>query len=206
MMVTVRPATAIRLVRYFNSATRMESAGVNLAWLGINATGRDLVWLVVQFNKFVFFRCADNHFDFTKTGCKSCGCSVEGSASNTPQCDPVTGICLCKDNVEGRQCKECKPGYFNLDLDNEFGCTPCFCYGHSSECKSAPGAFISSLSGPFELLRFQAIPGTWSSRRLPKGRKNGGRRTTSNDRTKSNTSQSVKVLECNRMEMSPFTL
>lgn len=54
MMVTVRPATAIRLARYFNSATRMESAGVNLAWLGINATGRDLVWLVVQFNKFVF--------------------------------------------------------------------------------------------------------------------------------------------------------
>ncbi|KAI5735373.1 hypothetical protein M8J77_017507 [Diaphorina citri] len=84
-------------------------------------------------------RCDVNHYDFGEAGCKSCECNPAGSVKNTPNCDSVKGQCECKDNVEGAQCRSCKPGYFNLDLDNEFGCTPCFCYGHSSVCRSAIG-------------------------------------------------------------------
>lgn len=72
-------------------------------------------------------------------GCKACGCVTAGSRDNEASCDPATGVCLCKLHVEGQQCDQCKPGYFNLDEDNEFGCTPCFCYGHSSICSSADG-------------------------------------------------------------------
>ncbi|KAH1010863.1 hypothetical protein HUJ05_005101 [Dendroctonus ponderosae] len=89
-------------------------------------------------------KCGENYYDFSKSGCKSCECSQEGSAFNSPNCHPESGVCVCKDNVEGKQCMECKPGFFNLDLDNEFGCTPCFCYGHSSQCRSAMGIGVQS--------------------------------------------------------------
>lgn len=84
-------------------------------------------------------RCEANHYDFGNEGCKNCGCTPAGSINNKPTCDPHSGTCYCKENVEGKRCKECKFGYFNLDLENEFGCTPCFCYGHSSECMPATG-------------------------------------------------------------------
>ncbi|XP_058793265.1 laminin subunit gamma-1 [Phymastichus coffea] len=84
-------------------------------------------------------RCAPNFFDFSGHGCTSCDCNEAGSLANQPSCDAVTGTCICKDNVEGKRCRECRPGFFNLAEDNEFGCTPCFCYGHSSLCSTASG-------------------------------------------------------------------
>ncbi|KAF5301739.1 hypothetical protein FQA39_LY19085 [Lamprigera yunnana] len=106
-------------------------------------------------------RCDVNYFDFSVHGCKLCGCSEEGSADNVPNCDPYTGVCTCKENVEGNRCRECKPGFFNLDRSNDFGCTPCFCYGHSSECLSAVGyskyQFESSFTKSAE--RWQAQDG-----------------------------------------------
>ncbi|KAG5872836.1 hypothetical protein JTB14_008163 [Gonioctena quinquepunctata] len=83
-------------------------------------------------------RCELNFFDFSSSGCKTCGCHVAGSFNDEANCDPYEGICQCKENVEGKQCNGCKPGFFNMDKDNFFGCTPCFCYGHSAQCSSAP--------------------------------------------------------------------
>nr|CAG4649913.1 EOG090X005Q [Sida crystallina] len=84
-------------------------------------------------------RCDANFYDFGAQGCKPCGCSVAGSLGGEPRCDPATGTCVCKDHVEGQRCDRSKPGYFNLDPENLFGSSPCFCYGHSSVCRSASG-------------------------------------------------------------------
>ncbi|GAB0100956.1 Laminin subunit gamma-1 [Sergentomyia squamirostris] len=104
-------------------------------------------------------RCEANYYNFGPHGCQHCGCEPKGSLDNTPSCDPVTGACMCKENVEGRRCKECKPGFFNLDSENKFGCTPCFCYGQTSECQSASGYSIVSLTSNFNkhLERWLAI-------------------------------------------------
>ena len=40
-------------------------------------------------------------------------------------------------NVEGANCEQCKPGYYDLDKDNLSGCRKCFCFGVTSECQSA---------------------------------------------------------------------
>ena len=82
-----------------------------------------------------------------------------GSLNNVPSCDPVSGECKCKLNVHGRQCKECKMGYMGLvsnmrlnspDAQNPFGCTPCFCYGHSNTCTPAKHFVKSSVVSAFD--------------------------------------------------------
>ncbi|XP_035213490.1 laminin subunit gamma-1-like [Stegodyphus dumicola] len=93
--------------------------------------------------------CSANFYDFSEVGCRPCGCNIAGSIGNTPSCDPVSGICRCKENVEGSQCDQCKPGYFDLQAVNEFGCLPCFCFGHSSICRSAPGYSVTSIDSVF---------------------------------------------------------
>ena len=39
----------------------------------------------------------------------ACECDPEGSTELSCNAD---GICACKDNIEGDQCKTCKPGYY----------------------------------------------------------------------------------------------
>jgi len=84
-------------------------------------------------------RCDETHWDFGLAGCKDCQCRPDGSLNNTARCDAATGNCFCKQNVEGQKCDRCKSGHFYIDEENEFGCTPCFCYGHTQECDRNQG-------------------------------------------------------------------
>lgn len=40
-------------------------------------------------------------------------------------CQGTSGQCLCRPNVIGRRCDQCKEGYWNIDSQN--GCEPCNC-------------------------------------------------------------------------------
>uniref|UniRef100_A0A8C7S7G2 Laminin, gamma 1 n=1 Tax=Oncorhynchus mykiss TaxID=8022 RepID=A0A8C7S7G2_ONCMY len=91
-------------------------------------------------------RCQPGFHTLTEAGCRPCSCNPSGS---TQECDVQTGRCQCKDNVEGFSCDRCKLGYFNMDPQNPQGCTPCFCFQHSSVCESAEGYSIDTVSSTF---------------------------------------------------------
>ncbi|XP_062338515.1 laminin subunit gamma-1 [Osmerus eperlanus] len=92
-------------------------------------------------------RCQPGYHSLTEAGCSPCSCNPSGS---TQECDVQTGQCQCKDNVEGFSCDRCKLGYFHLDPHNPQGCTPCFCFQHSSVCDSASGYSIHTVTSTFD--------------------------------------------------------
>lgn len=78
-------------------------------------------------------------------------CDDSGSAltNDKPYCDSRDGQCRCKEKVEGKQCDKCKPGHYNLDFYNEWGCTQCFCYGHFKSCDRADGYHEYNITSDF---------------------------------------------------------
>ncbi|KFP41541.1 Laminin subunit gamma-1, partial [Chlamydotis macqueenii] len=92
-------------------------------------------------------RCQPGFHSLSEAGCRPCSCNQAGS---TGECNVETGRCTCKDNVEGFHCERCKPGFFHLDSSNPRGCTPCFCFGHSSVCTNAVGYSIYSITSSFQ--------------------------------------------------------
>ncbi|KAL0132326.1 hypothetical protein PUN28_000249 [Cardiocondyla obscurior] len=74
-----------------------------------------------------------------------CGCNNLGSMGSV--CDIVSGQCECKPQVVGRQCNECKSGYWGLASGS--GCAPCSCdtmgsynvscHSDTGECHCKPG-------------------------------------------------------------------
>ncbi|XP_008566171.1 PREDICTED: laminin subunit gamma-1, partial [Galeopterus variegatus] len=93
-------------------------------------------------------RCQPGFHSLTEAGCRPCSCNPSGSID---ECNVETGRCVCKDNVEGFNCERCKPGFFNLESSNPKGCTPCFCFGHSSVCTNAGGYSVYSISSAFQI-------------------------------------------------------
>ncbi|XP_030063379.1 laminin subunit gamma-1 [Microcaecilia unicolor] len=93
-------------------------------------------------------RCKPGFHSLTEAGCRPCSCNLAGSSD---ECNSDTGRCSCKDNVEGFNCERCKPGFFHLDPTNPRGCTPCFCFGHSSVCTNAESYSIYTISSTFQI-------------------------------------------------------
>lgn len=94
-------------------------------------------------------QCLPGYYGLTEAGCSMCQCSAYGTQVGTI-CDPVSGACVCKLNVEGTECDRCKPGTMNLQYDNPYGCTACFCYGHSSICSVAGGYTVTQIKSDFD--------------------------------------------------------
>uniref|UniRef100_A0A674CGI3 Laminin, alpha 1 n=1 Tax=Salmo trutta TaxID=8032 RepID=A0A674CGI3_SALTR len=77
--------------------------------------------------------------------CTACNCNINGTREEF--CDKELGLCsceapgncVCKDNVGGGGCDECKKGSFGLSGPNPAGCSPCFCFGVSSDCEELGG-------------------------------------------------------------------
>ncbi|RLU19726.1 hypothetical protein DMN91_008283 [Ooceraea biroi] len=62
-------------------------------------------------------------------------CDPNGSLS--PNVDPRTGKCHCKQYATGLTCNQCKANTFNLASTNQFGCISCFCMGITNRCVSS---------------------------------------------------------------------
>ncbi|XP_056400171.1 basement membrane-specific heparan sulfate proteoglycan core protein isoform X3 [Hyla sarda] len=58
-------------------------------------------------------------------------CDQRGSAVSSPN------TCVCKPQVSGKLCNECKSGTFYLSDKNPEGCLKCFCMGVTRECSSS---------------------------------------------------------------------
>ncbi|XP_037629113.1 laminin subunit alpha-5 isoform X3 [Sebastes umbrosus] len=70
-------------------------------------------------------------------GCEVCNCSRPGVDSPDVNCDTLSGQCRCKDNVVGRQCDRCAPGFYGYP-----NCRPCDCNEAGTEeevCDSFTG-------------------------------------------------------------------
>uniref|UniRef100_A0A8B9LTS4 Laminin, beta 4 n=1 Tax=Astyanax mexicanus TaxID=7994 RepID=A0A8B9LTS4_ASTMX len=67
--------------------------------------------------------------------CIPCACHSAGSVDGG-LCDPVSGRCVCKQNVEGERCDRCISGFFGLSQGDNSGCQRCRCNSLGSKSTS----------------------------------------------------------------------
>uniref|UniRef100_A0A0K2UE20 Laminin subunit alphalike [Acyrthosiphon pisum] n=1 Tax=Lepeophtheirus salmonis TaxID=72036 RepID=A0A0K2UE20_LEPSM len=69
-------------------------------------------------------QCEANTFGYDPiTGCQDCMCQYTGTNNGNMSCSLETGNCFCKENIEGRTCDHCTPGYYGYPY-----CDQCPCY------------------------------------------------------------------------------
>jgi laminin alpha 3/5 len=73
-------------------------------------------------------RCRAGYSQFPH--CERCDCDSRGTTGEI--CDQYTAECFCKANVQGLACDVCREGTFDIQADNEDGCTKCFCFGKTT--------------------------------------------------------------------------
>ncbi|ESO94906.1 hypothetical protein LOTGIDRAFT_144813 [Lottia gigantea] len=74
--------------------------------------------------------CKQGYYSLNRNnplGCEECQCHLPGTVSGDNICDVKTGQCVCKPDVSGQNCQECRDGTFNLQENNPFGCVDCKC-------------------------------------------------------------------------------
>ncbi|XP_040424475.1 laminin subunit beta-2-like [Cygnus olor] len=74
-------------------------------------------------------RCKPGFFGLSAAnpqGCQRCRCDPRGTVAEGGRCDPISGDCLCKRLVTGRNCDQCLPEHWALSHDLQ-GCRPCDC-------------------------------------------------------------------------------
>lgn len=75
-------------------------------------------------------QCQDGYYSLggdMLLGCLPCDCHTAGTNNMSAICDKGSGACVCKENVQGRSCNQCRPNTYNLRQDNALGCQPCDC-------------------------------------------------------------------------------
>ena len=86
-----------------------------------------------------------NHGFFGFSNCQLCSCDIRGTKKEI--CDKKTAECFCKKNVIGVSCDRCQKDSYFLDETNPHGCTKCFCFGQTDQCrKGANMVWIQTLT------------------------------------------------------------
>ena len=97
--------------------------------------------------------CIDGFWGLDADGCKICVCD---SAGTVPEsfCHKTDGQCVCRKNVQGVQCDQCKDQFYNLTADNDLvSQTFCvnFCYNVYFD---VTGTFSSVKQGIFKEFQY----------------------------------------------------
>ena len=80
-------------------------------------------------------KCKDRFYGLGtdgEKGCSACECNRNGTLNELDICEQNSGQCQCKLFVDSTACNECKPGFYNLERNDIFGCEACKCQPGSS--------------------------------------------------------------------------